>query len=400
MTGRPRRGKKQNSFRLFVLLVITVVALAYIGGWVWRSRSRSTSTQMQASTKGQNDASSEGVLTREDSFEGKSSTSDKETLYDISNDADENRVKERAKAAVLGAFVADAATMGLHWIYNTAQIQALLTTKQKIGSPEFFEPPSCPFYKYDSGNLSPYGDEVLPLLESVVEQGRLDPHHFSKHLFESFKKYNGRLNSASKDMVRNLESGKQFPEAGAVNDEAHSIVKASVVVARYAGKPNLKDVMLDTIRVHQQSTDADDAGVAAALVLERIVLGQRISQAIQWALQDNHIPTSAKLWLQTAVQSKHTNAEAAVLDFGQSCHLPGSFQGPMFLASHSNGYVEAVRENIMAGGDNCSRAHFIGALFAAQDGLDSIPDEWRQKTAIFTDLEALVDDLLERRGAL
>lgn len=28
---------------------------------------------------------------------------------------DEVKIRERAKAAVLGAFVADAATMGLHW---------------------------------------------------------------------------------------------------------------------------------------------------------------------------------------------------------------------------------------------------------------------------------------------
>lgn len=33
----------------------------------------------------------------------------------IKNEHDEKEVKERAKAAILGAFVADAATMGMHW---------------------------------------------------------------------------------------------------------------------------------------------------------------------------------------------------------------------------------------------------------------------------------------------
>ena len=32
----------------------------------------------------------------------------------------------------------------------------------------FHDPPSCPFYSYALGNLSPYGDEVLPLLSSLI----------------------------------------------------------------------------------------------------------------------------------------------------------------------------------------------------------------------------------------
>ena len=35
-------------------------------------------------------------------------------------------IKRRAKAAIIGAFVADAATMPLHWIYDTEKIQNLL----------------------------------------------------------------------------------------------------------------------------------------------------------------------------------------------------------------------------------------------------------------------------------
>lgn len=34
--------------------------------------------------------------------------------------------------------------------------------------PAFHDPPSCPFYEYPLGHLSPYGDEVLPLLDSLV----------------------------------------------------------------------------------------------------------------------------------------------------------------------------------------------------------------------------------------
>jgi hypothetical protein len=54
---------------------------------------------------------------------------------------------DRAKGAIAGALVADAATMGLHWIYDMAKIQTLLADKGKQAQPEFYEPPSCPFYQ-------------------------------------------------------------------------------------------------------------------------------------------------------------------------------------------------------------------------------------------------------------
>lgn len=56
-------------------------------------------------------------------------------------------VKSRAKAAILGGFVADAATMPLHWIYDVEKIKELVGNK----NPEFFNPPSCPFYTYELG---------------------------------------------------------------------------------------------------------------------------------------------------------------------------------------------------------------------------------------------------------
>jgi hypothetical protein len=51
-------------------------------------------------------------------------------------------VRARARAAVLGAFVADAATMPLHWIYDVQRIQQLVGD----AAPTFYHPPSCPYY--------------------------------------------------------------------------------------------------------------------------------------------------------------------------------------------------------------------------------------------------------------
>lgn len=56
-------------------------------------------------------------------------------------------------------------------IYDVGQLDKAVGAG---GDPVFHEPPSCPFYQYPLGALSPYGDEVLPLLDSLVRSGGWD----------------------------------------------------------------------------------------------------------------------------------------------------------------------------------------------------------------------------------
>ncbi|CAM9977229.1 unnamed protein product, partial [Phaeothamnion confervicola] len=80
--------------------------------------------------------------------------------------------KVRARDAILGAFVADSATSGLHWIYDTSKIDDLLKGERALEHPfEFYDPPSCPFYSSTVGNLSPWGHELVPLLTSLKKRG-------------------------------------------------------------------------------------------------------------------------------------------------------------------------------------------------------------------------------------
>lgn len=69
----------------------------------------------------------------------------------------EMSVKARARAALLGSFVADAATMPLHWIYNNDEADTMMNEAGVAHAPEFFNPPANKYYQYALGALSPYG---------------------------------------------------------------------------------------------------------------------------------------------------------------------------------------------------------------------------------------------------
>lgn len=57
----------------------------------------------------------------------------------------------------------------------------------------------------------------------------------TKDLAASFEAYTGRLNAVSKDLVKAVQAGKVYPDAAASNNQAHSLVKVPIVVARYGG---------------------------------------------------------------------------------------------------------------------------------------------------------------------
>ena len=76
----------------------------------------------------------------------------------------------RARAAVLGGLVADAATQPLHWLYDLPRACALAASGPGgMSSPEFFHQPSNPWYSAAVGSTSCYGDELIPLLKSMAE---------------------------------------------------------------------------------------------------------------------------------------------------------------------------------------------------------------------------------------
>jgi hypothetical protein len=67
-------------------------------------------------------------------------------------------VSRRAVGGIVGAIVADAACMPLHWNYDLDVLKAKLKSKGKEATPEFYEgTDGCPYYHLPMGKQSCYG---------------------------------------------------------------------------------------------------------------------------------------------------------------------------------------------------------------------------------------------------
>ncbi|GAX82764.1 hypothetical protein CEUSTIGMA_g10190.t1 [Chlamydomonas eustigma] len=306
---------------------------------------------------------------------------------------------DRARAALLGAFVADAATMGLHWVYNQTELHMMLEARGIQEWPEFMTPPASKYYEYESGRFSPYGDELLPMLKFLAEQGHMDEVKWTRYLAFYYMSYRGRLNKSSKSMVEAYNAGKLWPETGKADDsQANALVKVPAIVARYAGRPGLVSAIEVAVRAQQNNDLAVEAAIAIGKVLERVVLGSTVPEAVNWALTSRGLPASMQLHIQHAMSQTSAELNEVVVANGMSCQLPAAMINVLVTALKYSSYPAALRANMVAGGDSCSRGIIIGALLAAQDGTESIPQNWKTHTTQFEEITSLTNQLLMWRG--
>ena len=339
----------------------------------------------------------------------------------------EDAISERARAAIIGSFVADAAAMPLHWVYE----QPRLATLVNGGSPAFVNPPQNIYYSAPLGNSSLYGlSNVVVLYAAAAEE--INATRYQDALWSLYGPSNsiGRergyyLDTSMREFVDNIAAGRVWPHCGSKRDsQADAIAHIIPVVARFAGDTAKMLSACETIiRVTQNNDEAVAFGLAAARLLEMFIVHDDVYTGLDTVrrlvrilrdplrlhplLQDAALAAGLEkavaepLPQRPAVQLSHARHVLAV---GQSCrypfHLWTASQLIASLMSHARDFEYGVGATILAGGDSASRAMFIGAVQGARMGsIDSIPRAWLANTAVMSEVLPLVDMLLSLRRA-
>ncbi|KAF0688688.1 Aste57867_19717 [Aphanomyces stellatus] len=304
----------------------------------------------------------------------------------------------RAAAAAISGFVADAARMPLHWVYDANELKTLVEGKD----PAFLSPPASKFYNHAFGSLSPYGDEIVSLLQYLSKTpGQFSPTDYATASYDAMKVYPGYRNGVMCDLIANVEAGKEYPALASDHPDTQGLNKVPLLVARFAGQSDLVHIVRQAVKVHQNSAVAIEAAVAGALILERIVIsGSSIRDAIAATKDDARVNTSIQQLIAGVLQDVATSSDvtAAIEKYGKACPLPGAFQGALVVLLANGHLVSSIQQNIVAGGDNCGRSIFIGAVAAAAG--EVVPDTWTKLTTRYVEFHALVAQVVAHNPSL
>jgi len=305
-------------------------------------------------------------------------------------------------ASVIGAVVADAASLPLQWIYDGKKMKEVVGDKP----PEFWPESHCPFYSLPTGSVCCYTDEMLTTLASLANVSKVDTAAITKDIQTKFgaadspyqialakraeKKYpiaGPWINGGVIKSLDNMNNQKNPP--GSESCEDNDGFTLSLPAYLLAFDPDKAKSVANLVTTNNVATSHLRV---QTLIIQNIV--KKVSDPINSAKSDvmSEFPEVAKeMDAVIAAVESGLSIEDIIEKFGKACGLPGSFQGSLASILMSTDYVTAVRRNILSGGDCCSRANFIGAVLGAKFGVEAIPMEWIEKvTDIGTVLENVV----------
>ncbi|MHC4135741.1 MAG: ADP-ribosylglycohydrolase family protein [Planctomycetota bacterium] len=294
----------------------------------------------------------------------------------------QREISARARDALLGPFVADAASAGLHWIYDTDEV------RRRGGDTPEFQPPGGNTYhaQRSLGQLTHYGDHALVMLESLVARGGLDTEDYRRGFVERFgaAAYDGYRDHATNDL---LTSGR-----GADDNEAGCFTKLAALVVRFLNDPELEPRLEAAVRVTHNNTQAVRYSLAAATAVRTAILGASPQAAVAAVAERRGGATAA-----AARKALEANSDvvAFAVETGQNCPVPNAFPVALQAVLHGPDFKAVVRNSILSGGDSSGRLFVAAAIRGAADG---VPADWLKKLADRARIEELTDRLLEQSG--
>lgn len=280
---------------------------------------------------------------------------------------------ENQKAAVWGAFVADALSLGVHWVYNTGVID------KKFGRVERYYDPLTSYHKgKKAGDFTHYGDQMLVLLESINSNGTFDDGHFAESWCKFFADYGGYFDKATNTTLENMDAGTDLTESASASDDLAGASRLAALVPSY--HDDLAQ-LVRTSRTQTAITHNNEMVVLSAEFFARLVSavldGQSPTAAMETTLQAHVANTAISALITMGLESRQRDTRETIAEFGQTCSVTAGLPGAVHLiARYADDFKTGMVENVMAGGDSSARGMLAGMVLGAAHGISAIPEAW------------------------
>ena len=284
-----------------------------------------------------------------------------------------------------GAYVADAAALGFHWLYDPDRIASLAD-----GDPAFRPPDPSDFEGFkgvfvhpnkSAGDLSQYGAQLRVAVQSMnATGGKFDIPEFQDRFVETFGSggsWTGYIDKATRWTLANLADGQRDPSGGP-DDQVPALARFPAVMAA-------KDVSaeeIDRILAITSATELTETwGPSAAALLKASYEGLSPREAAILVSRD--AAGEVGTILTDAIETDENDSVVFAGKVGRACTLSQAIPVIFHICARAESYRESIERNILAGGDNCGRAPVLGAVFGAEYGIQGpgIPLPWLTKLA-------------------
>lgn len=295
--------------------------------------------------------------------------------------------KETHLNTLLGGFVADAASLGVHWIYDVHRLNEVIKTH--INQIAFLPVDKNHYrgevgyfahgYKH-SGMLTQYGESLRLMIRSMNDcDGQFNMESVQQHFKDTFGaggSYQGYIDKPNAGTLDNLSKDQTNP-SGIDDDQLPALSRLAPVILAYHNHPDFNQILEQAITITNTHQDALDYGRVYADLLTLILNGTELKIALQQTAEQ--APDNVRKNLKAALTTSNKDSIQYGQTTGRACPLSQAMPLCFHILNNSDTYQTAIETNIRAGGDNAGRSIVIGTILGAYYGIDEnkgIPIEW------------------------
>lgn len=290
---------------------------------------------------------------------------------------------------LLGALVADAASLGLHWLYDPDRIAEIVARQDGRSA---FTPVDVANFEgvagyfahglRRNGQLTQYGEVLLLAIHSMNANDKAFDvaayqAAFAAH-FGPGGTYQGYIDRPAREALINIAEEKT--PSGIDDDQNPAVARLPAILAGYHGRENLAEMLIESMQVTNVNDVATAYSAVFADVLSRVLQDEDLHDALVAAVRS--AGAAIKDELSDALSTVDQNSTNYAGEVGRACHLPTSGPVIFHILKHSDSYRDAVERNIAAGGDSAGRSILIGAVMACVHGVATskgVPLSWALK---------------------
>ncbi|MFW6299204.1 MAG: ADP-ribosylglycohydrolase family protein [Bacillota bacterium] len=280
-----------------------------------------------------------------------------------------------------GALVANAASLGLNWIYNMPYLEKLSQKEDLVFQPldpSKYKRAGKAFYAYPDaqvGDVSVQGEIAKWLFASLKDNPGFTPEDYTALLLEKFKPgggYTGWVESYGKKLVLN-DLNKQL-KTGAeplkINDD-QLVGFVPYLVMKALGQSNEKAwTFANTL----SEEDAYPTFYAAFDSIFENLETMNIHDALKASIEK--APKDYQEALEKAFEYEDT--KAFIKDYaGTACSIRHAIPLIYHIIAQTDSFETAIRFNTKIGGASSDRGMLLGAFMAKAS---KIPKDWETKT--------------------
>jgi ADP-ribosylglycohydrolase len=347
--------------------------------------------------------------------------------------------KDRAKGAILGAFIGDVIALGCHWYYDLEE------QYKDYGKwiTDFTSPKEGRYHENQKkGDLSQSGYILKLMINSILDNNGYNQKDFCKKIDnELFTKIDGNpmngpggyTSQSIREVYRQrVEQKLSWDEVGSRADTTEAIERTLALAIRYVNEPKM---LAKTISHNTFLTQVDDIvgsmTVAFGAVLAQLIKGEILDENISTKLMklvksgdlpfhavtsDNFQPPKAGAkdpsniglfaspdallspsYMAKAANDKDIKIEPAwkvSFVYGMPCAIYHILPACYYLAARfKDDFESAILHALNGGGQNQARSILTGALVGAQVGFQNIPQRFIDGLNEKEELLKLADEL-------